>query len=68
MYVQAWYKHKGHIFYGKESAVMKKYAEPKVEFVELEDSNVITESYGCDPYVCPNSYGNTCTGLPVIGD
>ena len=44
---------------------MKEYTEPKVEFVELEDANVITES--SEEYVCPNEYGNTCTGNPYGG-
>lgn len=47
---------------------MKKYIEPKVEFVELENSKVITNSEACEDYVCPESYGNICQGLPFYGD
>jgi len=46
---------------------MKAYTEPKTEFVKLDDSNVVTESMGCDEYECPESYGTTCTGLPYPG-
>lgn len=45
---------------------MTKYAAPKAEFVDFEANDVIATST-CD-YVCPESYGNGCTGLPYYGE
>ena len=43
---------------------MKEYNTPEIEFVELEDTDVIVTS----SYVCPNAYGNTCKDNPYGGN
>ena len=45
---------------------MKEYTSPEVEFVELEDTDIVTESE-CASYVCPQTYGSTCAGNPYAG-
>lgn len=45
---------------------MKEYISPEIEFVELEEVDVIATS-SCDDYECPNAYGTTCTGNPYGG-
>ena len=37
--------------------MMEKYETPEVEFVEMEEEDVVTAS-SCDEYI----YGNGCTG------
>lgn len=39
---------------------MKKYIVPEVEFVELSNHQILTTS--CNPYYCPNMYGDSCAG------
>ena len=45
---------------------MKEYRTPEIEFVELEDTDIVTAS-NCNGYVCPNEYGTTCGGNPYNG-
>jgi len=57
---------------------LKEYASPEIEFVDFEaaifttqlDSSDCDEDEGYTPgcgYVCPDEYGNTCTGNPYNG-
>ena len=46
---------------------MKEYTSPEVEFVDLEDTDIVTTSPPCNPYACPNMFGNTCSGNPYAG-
>jgi len=39
---------------------MKEYIAPEVEFVSFSSHQIITTS--CNPYNCPNMYGDSCAG------
>jgi len=41
----------------EEKKVLEKYETPEVDFVEMEDDDIMTNS--CT-YNCPNKYGNYC--------
>lgn len=43
---------------------MKSYMSPNVEFIEFKNEDIIITSN----YVCPNEYGNSCSGNPYEGD
>ena len=49
---------------------MNNYSVPEVAFITFGNDSIIATSADCldktcDDYNCPQSYGNTCTGLPV---
>ena len=50
----------------KDMKDMKEYTSPEIEFVELEDTDIVATSE-CNGYVCPNMYGNTCAGNTYSG-
>ena len=45
---------------------MKAYVSPEIEFVELEERDVITTSGACSSYSSSN-YGTSCTGNHTLG-
>lgn len=57
---------------------MKKYKAPVMEFVEFDDNDLMTVSPGCledglclekeCEYVCPNMYGQACSGQVYGGN
>lgn len=51
---------------------MLEYASPEVEFIDFVANDIFTssnceEEYDECDYVCPDEYGNTCTGNPYGG-
>ncbi|MBR4711027.1 MAG: hypothetical protein IKP10_03275 [Clostridia bacterium] len=46
--------------------MMEKYETPEVEFVEMEDSDVICASSTCPEYVCQSRYGSYCEAGHVL--